>query len=113
MFGLIIVFYLFNNPLFLNVRGFFGQSLARGQTIFLTMSFHVFDMFLYMYVCYNIQLSEEKATTTKWKEDHKAIVHELELLRHEHLVVSNKLAAEEQLVENLKVCSLSLCTPFT
>ena len=62
-------------------------------------------MFLYMYVCYNIQLSEEKTTTAKWKEDHKAIVHELELLRHEHLVVSNKLAAEEQLVENLKVCS--------
>ena len=68
-------------------------------------------MFLYMNVCYYIQLSEEKAATTKWKEDYKAIVHDLELLRHEHLVVSNKLAAEEQLVENLKVCCC-LYAPF-
>ena len=54
------------------------------------------------------QLSEEKNMASKWKEDYNTTVHDLEVLRHEQLVLGNKLAAEQQTVEHLKVCRLCI-----
>lgn len=47
-------------------------------------------------------LSEEKSKNARWKEECSALSHDLDVLRHEHAVITEKYEAECKAVENLR-----------